>query len=297
MAANPRLVAKIEAEEPSQRLAVLIDADNAQAAVIEGLLAEVARFGEATVKRIYGDFTAPTSAQWKKVLNQFAIKPVQQFAYTSGKNATDSTLIIDAMDLLYTRRFDGFCLVSSDSDFTGLALRIREEGLLVYGFGERKTPESFRNACHRFVFTEVLRQIETPVAEGAPAARSSPQTVAPASAKRKGGAAATPPSATPMDKPAPPAAPATSAPSSASVAEFPTELFRQALEQSSDEQGWAHLGLLGSHLTKLRSDFDARNFGYRKLSDLVRARLDLFELDEREVAGSPTKNLYIRAKQ
>ncbi|WPL13661.1 NYN domain protein [Thiorhodovibrio litoralis] len=128
---SPRLVAKIAAEEPTIRLAVLIDADNAQAAVIDGLLAEIARFGEATVKRIYGDFTSPTSSSWKKVLQQYAIKPVQQFAYTTGKNATDSTLIIDAMDLLYTRKFDGFCLITSDSDFTGLAMRIREEGLTV----------------------------------------------------------------------------------------------------------------------------------------------------------------------
>ena len=135
---SPRLVAKIESEEPTLRLAVLIDADNAQATVIEGLLAEIARFGEATVRRIYGDFTAPTSASWKKVLQQYAIKPVQQFAYTTGKNATDSTLIIDAMDLLYTRKFDGFCLVTSDSDFTGLAMRLREEGLTVLGFGEKK---------------------------------------------------------------------------------------------------------------------------------------------------------------
>ncbi len=154
---SPRLVTKIEAEEPTLRLAVLIDADNAQAAVIEGLLAEIARFGEATVKRIYGDFTAPASASWKKVLQKYAIKPVQQFAYTTGKNATDSTLIIDAMDLLYTRKFDGFCLITSDSDFTGLAMRLREEGLTVLGFGEKKTPEAFRNACHKFVFTEVLR--------------------------------------------------------------------------------------------------------------------------------------------
>ena len=122
--------ARIESEDPTMRLAVLIDADNAQAAVIENLLAEIARYGEATVKRIYGDFTATASSSWKKVLQQFAIKPVQQFAYTKGKNATDSMLIIDAMDLLYTRKFDGFCLVSSDSDFTGLAMRIREEGLL-----------------------------------------------------------------------------------------------------------------------------------------------------------------------
>ncbi|MBP8217643.1 MAG: NYN domain-containing protein, partial [Thauera sp.] len=143
---QPKTVVRVEAEEPAKRLAVLIDADNAQAGVIEGLLEEVARFGEATVRRIYGDFTSPSSASWKKVLNRYSIKPVQQFAYTTGKNATDSTMIIDAMDLLYTRRFDGYCLVTSDSDFTGLAVRLREEGLLVYGFGEQKTPEAFRNA-------------------------------------------------------------------------------------------------------------------------------------------------------
>ena len=156
---SPRLIAKIESEEPTLSFAVLIDADNVSASVIEGLLAEIATFGEATVKRIYGDFTSPTSSQWKKVLNRHAIKPVQQFAYTTGKNATDSMLIIDAMDLLYTRRFNGFCLVSSDSNFTGLAMRIREEGLTVLGFGEQKTPEAFRNACHKFILTEVLRPV------------------------------------------------------------------------------------------------------------------------------------------
>lgn len=156
---SPRLIAKIESEEPTLSFAVLIDADNVSASVIEGLLAEIATFGEATVKRIYGDFTSPASSQWKKVLNRHAIKPVQQFAYTTGKNATDSMLIIDAMDLLYTRRFNGFCLVSSDSNFTGLAMRIREEGLTVLGFGEQKTPEAFRNACHKFILTEVLRPV------------------------------------------------------------------------------------------------------------------------------------------
>ena len=162
LAVTPKVVAKLEADEPTLKLAVLIDADNAQATIIEGLLAEIATFGEATVKRIYGDFTSPASVQWKKVLQAHAIKPIQQFAYTTGKNATDSTLIIDAMDLLYTRRFDGFCLVSSDSDFTGLALRIREEGLMVLGFGEQKTPDAFRNACHKFIFTEVLRPVSPP---------------------------------------------------------------------------------------------------------------------------------------
>jgi uncharacterized LabA/DUF88 family protein len=139
------------------RLAVLIDADNAQPSITEELLAEVAKYGVATVKRIYGDWTTPNLGGWKSVLLEHSIQPVQQFRYTVGKNATDSAMIIDAMDLLYTKRFDGFCLVSSDSDFTRLASRIREEGLLVYGFGEKKTPKAFVSACDKFIFTEVLR--------------------------------------------------------------------------------------------------------------------------------------------
>jgi uncharacterized LabA/DUF88 family protein len=144
--------------EPSQnRLAVLIDADNAQPSITEGLLSEVAKYGIASVKRIYGDWTTPSLTGWKSVLLEHSVQPVQQFRYTVGKNATDSAMIIDAMDLLYTKRFEGFCLVSSDSDFTRLASRIREEGLLVYGFGERKTPKAFVSACDKFIFTEVLR--------------------------------------------------------------------------------------------------------------------------------------------
>ncbi len=144
--------------EPSQnRLAVLIDADNAQPSITEGLLSEVAKYGVASVKRIYGDWTTPSLTGWKSVLLEHSIQPVQQFRYTVGKNATDSAMIIDAMDLLYTKRFDGFCLVSSDSDFTRLASRIREEGLLVYGFGEKKTPKAFVSACDKLIFTEVLR--------------------------------------------------------------------------------------------------------------------------------------------
>jgi uncharacterized LabA/DUF88 family protein len=144
--------------EPSpDRLALLIDADNAQPSITEGLLSEVAKYGLASVKRIYGDWTTPNLTGWKSVLLEHSIQPVQQFRYTVGKNATDSAMIIDAMDLLNTGRFDGFCLVSSDSDFTRLASRIREEGLLVYGFGEKKTPKAFVSACDKFIFTEVLR--------------------------------------------------------------------------------------------------------------------------------------------
>ena len=140
-----------------EKLAVLIDADNAQPSIVDGLLSEIAKYGTANVKRIYGDWTQPKLKGWKEVLLQYSIQPIQQFGYTSGKNATDSALIIDAMDLLYTGKFDGFCIVSSDSDFTKLASRIREAGLFVYGFGEGKTPEAFVSACDKFIFTEVLR--------------------------------------------------------------------------------------------------------------------------------------------
>jgi len=264
---SPRLIAKIESEEPTLRLAVLIDADNAQAAVIEGILAEVARFGEASVKRIYGDFTSPNSSSWKKVLQKYAIKPVQQFAYTTGKNATDSTLIIDAMDLLYTRRFDGFCLVTSDSDFTGLATRIREEGLMVLGFGEQKTPDAFRNACHKFVLTELLRPN---VAQAEPVATPKVEP-APASTAKSN-----------QEIPKPP--------------EFPRAFILDALEQSSDENGWAHLGTFGSYLTKLQPDFDSRVYGFKKLSDLVKAKTNLFVTEERLPPGQNQKQLYLRAK-
>lgn len=266
---SPRLVAKIESEEPTLRLAVLIDADNAQAAVIEGLLAEIARFGEATVKRIYGDFTSPTSSSWKKVLQRHAIKPVQQFAYTTGKNATDSTLIIDAMDLLYTRKFDGFCLITSDSDFTGLAMRLREEGLTVLGFGEKKTPDAFRNACHKFVFTEVLRSSDPVEPIGLPTSVKNEQKLV---SPQKTTEAAEP------------------------RLEFPKAFVLTALEQSVDDSGWANLGTFGSYLTKLQPDFDSRLYGYKKLSDLVRAKTDLFVTDERQSPGSNQKVLYLRAK-
>lgn len=143
--------------EKTTKLAVLIDADNAQPSIVDGLLAEIANYGIASVKRIYGDWTAPSLKGWKEVLLEYSIQPIQQFAYTKGKNATDSAMIIDAMDLLYTGNFDGFCIISSDSDFTKLASRIRESGLLVYGFGEQKTPSAFVSACDKFIYTEVLR--------------------------------------------------------------------------------------------------------------------------------------------
>jgi hypothetical protein len=260
-----------DTDDPHLRLAVLIDADNAQATVIEALLAEVARFGDATVRRIYGDFTAPTSASWKKVLQRNAIKPVQQFAYSTGKNSTDSTLIIDAMDLLYTGNFDGFALVTSDSDFTGLAMRLREEGLMVFGFGEKKTPEAFRNACHRFVFVEVLRNSGR---------TAEPEPEQPEQTEQTSGAT----------RAQPQEAEATSRP------KLPKKFVLSALEQSVDDEGWAHLGTFGNYLNKLQPDFDPRLYGYKKLSDLVRDRTDLFTTEERRSSGSNQRVLYLRAR-
>jgi len=151
---------EIVANGVTNKLAVLIDADNAQPSIVDGLITEIAKYGTANVKRIYGDWTGTHLKGWKEVLLQYSIQPVQQFGYTTGKNSTDSALIIDAMDLLYTRQFDGFCIVSSDSDFTRLATRIREAGLVVYGIGEEKTPKAFVSACDKFIFSEVLRAKE-----------------------------------------------------------------------------------------------------------------------------------------
>jgi uncharacterized LabA/DUF88 family protein len=272
---KPRLAAA-NSDDEQRRLAVLIDADNAQPLVIEGLLAEVAKFGVASVKRIYGDFTSAQQTQWKKVLLKHSINPVQQFAYTSGKNATDSSLIIDAMDLMYTRRFDGFCLVSSDSDFTRLAQRLREEGLTVYGFGERKTPDAFVQACDKFIYTEVLR---------ANATSSEPAKTAPSKKSAK---------------PNPPAAPAKAIASAAPTNEkpgvlaLPLELIRQAIEEASDETGWANLAAVGNYLNKIRPDFDPRLYGHKKLSDLLRQRPQYFSVEERSAPGGG-KALFIRA--
>lgn len=238
----------------SSRLAVLIDADNAQPSIVEGLLAEVSKYGTASVKRIYGDWTQPQLGSWKKLLLEHSIVPVQQFGYTKGKNATDSALIIDAMDLLYTGRFDGFCLVSSDSDFTRLASRLREQGLTVYGFGERKTPEPFVAACDKFIYTEVLR--------AAP------------------------------EKPSPPGQSATAKLTGDRAALV--ELVADAIDAISDENGWAQLGAVGSNINKLRPDFDSRLYGHRKFSDLVKSLPEHFEIDEQAVAGSRGKAIYVR---
>jgi hypothetical protein len=266
-------------DDGQRRLAVLIDADNAQASVIEGLLAEVAKYGLASVKRIYGDFTSQQLGQWKKVLLKHSISPVQQFAYTVGKNATDSSLIIDAMDLMYTGRFDGMCLVTSDSDFTRLAQRLREEGLTVYGFGERKTPDAFVQACDKFVYTEVLRAQEATPTPAKPVQKAAKKVAAKSPQAQGKPAAAT---AAPVAKPAGPLP-------------LPLELIRQAIEEASDDEGWAHLGTMGSYLNKVRPDFDPRLYGQKKLSDLLRQHPRHFKVEERGSAATGGKTLYVHA--
>jgi len=272
------MTSSAQGPDDQRRLAVLIDADNVQPAVIEGLLAEVAKFGVASVKRIYGNWTSDQMGQWKSKLLRHSLNPVQQFAYTSGKNATDSSLIIDAMDLMYTRRFDGFCLVSSDSDFTRLAQRLREEGLTVYGFGERKTPDAFVQACDKFIYTEVLRA-EEPAAGVAVAAKKTARPVAKKAA--------------PAGKPAAPVAPPP--PAKAGPLPLPVDMIVQAIEEASDEQGWAPLGAVGNYLNKIRPDFDPRLYGKKKLSDLLRQHPRHFALEERAIAGGTGKALYVRA--
>jgi uncharacterized LabA/DUF88 family protein len=229
----------------STRLAVLIDGDNTTPTIIEALLAEIAKYGSATVKRAYGDWTTPHLRGWKEAINTHAIQPMQQFAYTTGKNATDSALIIDAMDLLYTGNIDGFCLVSSDSDFTKLASRLRESGKIVYGFGEPRTPNSLVAACDKFVYLDVLRRPEEPK-------QPSDQAVAPTGPPRK------------------------------SKSELRGDaklvrLLRDGIDAASDDDGWANLGGVGSYIAKQAPDFDPRNWGYAKLVDLVTA-IGLFEV-------------------
>jgi uncharacterized LabA/DUF88 family protein len=224
-------------------LAVLIDADNANPGIVEGLLEEVAKLGVASVKRIYGDWTTPNLSQWKQVLLEHSIQPIQQFRYTTGKNATDSAMIIDAMDLLYAGHFAGFCLVSSDSDFTRLAARIRESGRRVYGFGEMKTPRPFVSACDRFIYTEVFSKK--------------------------------------ADQDQPEAIPAPSNTKELRCDTKLLNLLRAAIEACSDEAGWAHLGPVGNFISKTANDFDPRNYGFAKLNELITA-VGLFELERRE---------------
>ena len=247
--------------ENELRLAVLIDADNAPRTALREVMAEVAVYGSATIKRIYGDWTAPNMASWKPLLLEHAITPFQQYSYTTGKNATDSAMIIDAMDILYSGNCGGFVLVSSDSDFTRLATRLREAGMKVYGMGEKKTPKPFIVACDKFVYIESLK-----------AAEEEAHARAGKAAKRK--------------------------PSHTQEADSLSvrELIAQSVEDLADEDGYAYLGDLGTLLIKKQPDFDARNYGFAKLSKFI-AALDGFEIDERHNAKYQGTQVFVRNKK
>ncbi len=243
------------------KLAVLIDADNAQASVCENLLKEIARFGIAHIKRIYGDWTKPNLKSWKEELHKYAIQPVQQFSYTSGKNATDSALIIDAMDLLHQSHLDGFCLISSDSDFTRLATRIRENGLVVYGFGEKKTPNAFIVACDQFIFVENLTpkvEEETPI-EAKKQFESTKNTELSKDKKLQ-------------------------------------KALKLAINALSKDSDWAPLSGVGAYMIKSDPSFDPRNYGYEKLGALAES-LNYLETDKRKPNNSSqVYHMYIRFK-
>lgn len=260
------------------RLAVLIDADNVPYSNIKEMLEEIAKYGTPTFKRIYGDWTKPTVSGWKGVLLESAITPVQQYSYTTGKNATDSAMIIDAMDILYSGRVDGFCIVSSDSDFTRLAIRLREAGMKVFGIGEKKTPVPFISACDKFIYIEILK------VDNAPAKPAPKKARAKKSAKTKAPepepVVIEPVVAAPLEK----------------VDNELIKLVEDSINDLADEEGWTFLGDLGNLILKRQPDFDPRNYGYKKLVPLIKS-LKHFEIDERGTGKNNIILVYVRNKR
>jgi len=228
-------------DDNRKKIALLIDGDNAQPTLIEKILAETGKHGPITIRRIYGDWTTPNMNGWKESLNNLAIQPIQQFRFTVGKNSTDSAMIIDAMDILHSGRVEGFCIVSSDSDYTRLATRIRECGIFVMGIGENKTPKAFVNACNIFIYTENLTPKEATLKD---TKESKKYLISDEKAKIQN----------------------------------PIPLLKEAYEMAIREDGWAHLGTAGDYLRQLDPSFDPRTYGFKQLSQLIRAYPDLFEL-------------------
>lgn len=237
------------------KIAVLIDADNVPSNNVKEMMEEIAKYGNPTIKRIYGDWTKPQLGKWKNVLLENAINPIQQYGYTSGKNATDSAMIIDAMDILYSGKVNGFCLVSSDSDFTKLATRLREAGMVVLGMGEKKTPNPFIVACDKFIYLEILEQ------------ESDEETKEKKSPRPQ------------VDK----------------VNPKVIRLISTTISDLGDEDGWAFLGDVGNLLQKKQPNFDARNYGFQKLTPLIRS-INKFEVEERENQKGRFKLIYVRNK-
>lgn len=241
-------------------LAVLIDGDNIPSAYVKEMMEEIAKYGNPTIKRIYGDWTNPRLGKWKNVLLENAITPIQQYGYTAGKNATDSAMIIDAMDILYSGKVNGFCLVSSDSDFTRLATRLREAGMQVFGIGEKKTPNPFIVACDRFIYIEILKK------------QSEESSTDPGDTKsdKKSG----------VDK----------------ITRKDIQLIKATIDDVADDDGWAFLGDVGSLLQKKQPNFDSRNYGYQKLTPLISSLGD-FDIERREDAKGRKKLIYVKIRE
>src|SRR5690554_585646 len=245
-------------ENREMHLAVLIDGDNIPYANIKGMMEEIAKFGIPTFKRIYGDWTKPQLGGWKGVLLENAITPIQQYSYTSGKNATDSAMIIDAMDILYSGKVDGFCVVSSDSDFTRLATRLRESGMLVIGMGEKKTPSPFIVACDKFIYLEILASSDDKDSDK----------------KNKDKEQA----------------------SVQKVDNRLLNLLKATIQDQADDDGWAFLGEVGQMLNKKRPDFDPRNYGFSRLTPMLTSLKKTFQVDDRILDKSNTRHVYVRAR-
>lgn len=245
------------------KLAVLIDADNIPSSNVKEIMEEIAKYGIPTFKRIYGDWTKPNLKGWKNVLLENAITPIQQYGYTTGKNSTDFAIIIDAMDILYTGKVDGFCIVSSDSDFTRLATRLRESGMKVFGFGEKKTPNPFIVACDKFIYIEILKgsvSSDSPEIQAQTSIATQPET----------------------------------------VQQIDTEivtLISMTVDDLADEDGWAFLGDVGNLLIKKKPDFDPRNYGFEKLTLLIKSLNNKFDIDKRETERASIKLVYIKTKK
>ncbi len=245
-----------------EKLAVLIDADNVPYANVKEMLDEIAKYGNPTIKRIYADWTKPTVSGWKNVLLENAITPIQQYSYTSGKNSSDSALIIDAMDLLYSKKVEGFCIVSSDSDFTRLATRLREAGMFVIGMGERKTPKPFITACDKFIYIEILKK------------ESSSKSKGNLDSKKANKANST---------------------EEYKIDNELIDLIKESIEEISDDNGWAFLGTLGNYILKKKTDFDPRNYGFQKLFPLIK-KIGQFEIEEKETGENNIRHIYIKNK-
>ena len=266
------------------KLAVLIDADNVPYSNVKGMMEEIAKYGTPTTKRIYADWTKPNAGGWKSVLLEHAITPIQQYSYTVGKNSSDSAMIIDAMDLLYSDKVDGFCIVSSDSDFTRLAIRLRESGMKVIGIGEKKTPNSFIVACDRFVYIEVL---DGAIKKKSPKSRlteENKKVVDPSAsehAKQKVTAKTTEKTVQkPLNK----------------IDNQTIELIEDTLDAIGDEDGWAFLGDVGNLIVKKKPEFDPRNYGFSKLTPMLKSLTNILEIDERESDKKGIKHVFVRLR-